>query len=154
MAAGRLGDASTEWRRILELDENYWYGYLGLAWNHMLQGTFPEALPLAEKAFSLAPWNSQVVGVFAAVLRRTGDASRAEEVLRKLRNSTEDYGAPRGLMIFHLLCGEIDLAADCFEKCIEQRDGLAPCHRWYFEACSSPRWPALAKIMNLPAESS
>ncbi len=150
MAAGRLGDACTEWRRILELDENYWYGYFGLAWNHMLQGTFIEALPLAEKAFSLAPWNSQVVGAFAAVLRRTGDASRAEEVLRNLRNSPEDYGAPRGLLLFHLLCGEMDQAADWFERCIEQRDSLAPCHRWYFEACASPRWPTLAKMMNLP----
>jgi len=48
------------------------------------------------------------------------------------------------------LCGEIDQAADWLERCIEQRDGLAPSNRWYFEACSSPRWPALAKMMNLP----
>ncbi len=150
MAAGRLEDACTEWRRILELDENYWYAYLGLAWNHMLQGTFHEALSLAEKAFSLAPWNSQVVGALAAALQRTGDAARAEEVLRDLRNSPEDYGAPRGLVIFHLLCGEIDQAADWLEKCIEQRDGLAPSHRWSFEACALPRWPALATMMNLP----
>jgi serine/threonine-protein kinase len=150
MELSQLGDASTEWRRMLELDDNYWYGYLGWAWSHALRGMFAEALPLAEKAFSLAPWNTQVIGVFAAVLRRTGDASRSGEVLRRLRNSPEDYGAPRGLLIFHLLCGEMDQAADWLEKCIEQRDALAPRYPWYFESCSSQRWLALAKMMNLP----
>ena len=51
-------------------------------------------------------------------------------------------------MFFHLLCGEIDQAADWFEKAIEQRDPAMPTLGYRFR--SSPRWPALAKMMNLP----
>jgi Tfp pilus assembly protein PilF len=49
-AAARYEDASTELRRILELDENYWVAYTMLVWNHALRGMFPEALPLAARA--------------------------------------------------------------------------------------------------------
>jgi TolB-like protein/predicted Ser/Thr protein kinase len=149
MAAGRFEDALTEARRILELDENSPLAYSSLAANYAYRGLFNEALPLAEKACSLMPWNLQAIGTFAAVLQRTGNTKRAEEVLQKLRNAPEAYGAPRGLTMFHLLCGEIDQAADWFEKAIEQRDPAMPGLGYRFR--SSPRWPALAKLMNLPS---
>ena len=52
-----------------------------------------------------------------------------------------------------MLRSEIDLAANWFEKAIEQRDTRAP---WIFPhmfgdlLVSSPHWPRLAKMMNLP----
>jgi TolB-like protein/tRNA A-37 threonylcarbamoyl transferase component Bud32 len=146
-AAGRYEDGATEFRRILELDENYWAAYSMLAWNHALRGMFPEALPLAEKGYSLAPWNVAAIAAFAAVLQRTGNTSRAEEVLQPLRSAPEAYAAPRGLAFFHLLCGEIDQAADWVEKCVEQRD---PYSTNNFNFRLGARWPALAKMMNLP----
>ncbi len=148
--AGRYEDASTEYRRILELDEDFWMAYVGLAWIHTLRGRLTEALPLAEKGYSLAPWNTQAVAVFAGVLRRTGDTSQAEEVLKPLRNAPETYGAPRGLAGFHLLCGEIDQAADWVEKSVQQRD---PYGTNIGNHLLGARWPALAKMMNLPTSS-
>jgi hypothetical protein len=56
-------------------------------------------------------------------------------------------------VIFYTYCGEIDLAADWFEKAIEERyPGIA---LWLQGAAgeplrASPRWPKLAKMMNLP----
>ena len=145
--AGRYEDASTEFRRILELDENYWNAYVLLALNHALRGMLTEALPVAEKAYSLAPWNTMVIAVFAAVLRRTGDTSRAEEVLQNLGNAPEAYGVPRALSFFHFLCEEIDQAADWAEKSLEQRDPVGATSLAWFRYCA--RWPALAKMMNL-----
>jgi hypothetical protein len=54
-----------------------------------------------------------------------------------------------------ILCSDIDAAADYYAKMIEHRDPAAT-----FSAAasflkplrSSPRWPALAKMMNLPPE--
>jgi hypothetical protein len=58
-----------------------------------------------------------------------------------------------GLAIFHACCDEIDLAADWLEKAIEERyPGIV---LWLQSTMaeplrSSPRWPKLAKMMNLP----
>jgi TolB-like protein len=147
-AAGRLEDASTEYRRVLELDENSFAACMLLAQTYALGEMYALALPLAEKAHLLAPWHTGVIGTLAAVLRRTGNQSRAEHLLEPLRNSPETYGAPRGLVAFHLACKEVDQAADWAEKCVEQRDPVLPTLLPFFR--SSSRWPMLAKIMNLP----
>jgi TolB-like protein/Tfp pilus assembly protein PilF len=145
---GSYEAAATELQRILELDENFWFAHMMLAWNHALRGVLTEALSLAEKAYSLAPWSAQVVAVFAAVLRRTGDTSRAEELLQNLRNAPEVYGVPRALSFFHLLCEEIDPAADWAEKSLEQRDPFGLQMAVLFRG--SARWPALARMARLP----
>jgi hypothetical protein len=57
------------------------------------------------------------------------------------------------LAIFHLLCGEVERAADWSEKATEQRDPLMMLflRQPIAKALrSSARWPALAKMMNLP----
>jgi hypothetical protein len=113
-----------------------------------LRGRLPEALAIAGEAYSLAPWSPLATGVYAAVLRRTGDASRAGEVLQPLRKAPEAYGAPRGLMTYHLLCDEYDQAVGCAEKSIQQRDGDSL--SWLSHFWSTARWPELAKMMNLP----
>jgi tetratricopeptide (TPR) repeat protein len=146
-AAGKYEDAAAESRRLLELDENSWSAYGQLAGNLLHQGKTVEALPLAEKAYSLAPWNILATALFAAVLRRTGHTSRAEELLQPFENAPGIFGAPRALCIYHYFCGEIDEAVDWAEKMIEQRDA-ATVNLSVFR--STARWPALAKMMNLP----
>jgi hypothetical protein len=79
---------------------------------------------------------------------QTGAASEADALIEKLGPGTA-AGAASGLVIFHALCGDPDRAAKWAELAIEQRDmqlvqSLGPFLR------SSPSWPALAKMMNLP----
>ena len=69
-------------------------------------------------------------------------------MLQPLLNAPDAYGAPRGLAIFHLLCGEIDQAADWIEKSVEQRDLYSVSS---FNHRLGARWPPLAKMMNLAA---
>lgn len=106
-----------------------------------------EALPLAEKAYSLAPWNALSIAVLAAALRRSGDSIRAEEVLQPLRDVPQAYGAPRGLAFFHLFFGEFGQAAQWLERSIEQRDPYASIWFAFFPAFrSSEHSPKLAKM--------
>jgi len=61
----------------------------------------------------------------------------------------ETHGTPLGLCNYCFLCGEIDKAAEWLEKVIEQRNLLAAIvASMYFR--STARWPALARILNLP----
>jgi TolB-like protein/Tfp pilus assembly protein PilF len=152
LGAGREADAATECRRMLEFDEREYWAYLLLSIIHAQRGEFEEALQSARRAHSLAPWYSPVAASFAAMLMRTGDASGARSMLEKLGDG-QAYGAPLGFDNYYLLCSGIDLAADWVEKAIEQRDpALHAFLRFPYakELLRGSRWPALAKMMNLP----
>ena len=62
-------------------------------------------------------------------------------------------GGPQCSWLFHTCRGEIDLAADWYEKAIEERDALV--FSTMQTAIGEPvrasaRWPKLAALMNLP----
>jgi hypothetical protein len=112
-----------------------------------------EALAAAEKAFSVAPWYAPSVGIYAGLLILMGHPERWKEVVGTL-GSGEAYGTSKGWGIFHIGCGELDRAADWFEKAIEERDFMvAP----FLQSAigkplrASSRRPKLAALMNLPA---
>jgi len=73
-------------------------------------------------------------------------------VLENLGDGTAP-GAPLGFIHYHLICSEIEQAAGWAEKAIEQRESsiiyflLHPLAR---PLRRSSRWPALAKMTNLP----
>ena len=61
---------------------------------------------------------------------------------------------PIGMIVYHLVGGDIDAAIDWYERAIEQRQPMAVllAAPGYMKAArSSPRWPKLAKMMNLAA---
>ena len=141
-----------ECRRMLELHENEYWAYLLQSIIHAQGGQLEEALETAREAHSLAPWYLPVVATFAAMLRLTGDTAEAGTMLLKLGDG-QAYGAPLGFVNYHLLCSEIDLAADWAAKAIEQRDpALHAFLRFPYakELLESSRWPALAEMTNLP----
>jgi tetratricopeptide (TPR) repeat protein len=146
--AGRPEDAEAELRKVLEIDENFPLAVGTLGAVCAQQGRFGEALTLTERAYALTPWANPIIGQLAALLVRAGATSRAEALIEKL-GPGKAYGAPTGLAVFHALCGEFDRAAEWVEQAIEERYPplvaiLGPLLR------STPRWPALAKLMNLP----
>jgi serine/threonine-protein kinase len=146
--AGRLKDAEAELRSVLEIDENFPHALGTLGSICAQQGRFDEALVLTQRAHELMPWSALIAGQLAATLVRTGAANRAEGLIEKL-NAGTGKPAPTGLVVFHALCGETELAAKWAERAIEERDmpfvqNLGPFLR------STPWWPALSKLMNLP----
>lgn len=152
MLTGRDADAAGECRRILELDENYHLGHFYLSLVYMQQGQIEKALASAERAYSLAPWARASAGYVAGLLRLTGDTSRADTVLETLGDGAAP-GAPLGFIHCYLACSEIEQAAGWAEKAIEQRE---PAMIYYLlhplakPLRRTPRWLALAKMMNLP----
>jgi eukaryotic-like serine/threonine-protein kinase len=142
---GRLADAQAEANKALELEEYYSGASYVLAFTKVRQEKWTEALHIAEKAY---PMTTQVIGILAGVLKCMGEVNRAEELIQKLMPG-EAYGAPLGLSHFYLVCGEMDKAAEWWEKVIEQRHPLAAILASMFFRSTS-QWPALARLMNLP----
>ncbi len=151
-AAGHFAEAEELLLQSRDLDPDFlWINYY-LADLHASRGQFSEALPSARKAFALAPWYAPAAGIFAGLLVRTGEPEQGSEIAQTLRISNA-YGAAKGLAIFHTVCGEIDLAADCYEHAIEERDSFVVA---FLQGAigqsirASTHWPRLAALMNLP----
>jgi TolB-like protein/Tfp pilus assembly protein PilF/predicted Ser/Thr protein kinase len=144
---GRYAEAEQQIRQAIDLDTNNIFVYgLGSFFVYLAEGKLAEALSLAEKAVSLAPWFPTAVGAYAATLALTGERARGKELLEK-RND------PSASVLFHLTCGELDPAADWVEKMIEERFPTIVVllqHPVCTSLRASPRWPKLAKMMNLP----
>jgi tetratricopeptide (TPR) repeat protein len=146
-SSGMYERSLIEAQKTLEIDERSWLSHNTMAESYLAQKMFPEAFESAEKAYRLAPWHPYCGGFLAGLCSRAGDELRAKELLVRL--------SPIGMMSYHLLRSEIDIAADWYEQSIEQREPFAV----LFSARSlikplraSPRWPALTKMMKLPVQ--
>jgi TolB-like protein/predicted Ser/Thr protein kinase/Tfp pilus assembly protein PilF len=152
VATDRFVEGEATLRHVLELEPTFWLAYPWLALIRLRRGLPGEALPLVEKAHALVPSNWFDIGLLAGILERTGDMDRAAPLIDKLGDGTA-FGAPAGFVCYHYVRGDLDHAAEWFEKVIAQRDTRAPWilpHTLGSFLMSSPRWPHLAKLMNLP----
>jgi len=146
---GRLADVQAVANRVLEFREDHWLVSYLLTVAYAAREKWAEALHFAEKA---SPFFLPATGVLAGALQRMGEANRAEELLRKLMPG-EAYCAPLALSCFHHTCGETDKAADWMEKSIDQRHPFDITDYYIRRSLrASPRWPALARMMNLPED--
>jgi len=148
--AGRYDEAIEEVQKALDMDpSNFATGFILLE-AYQAKGLMNEALVAAERAYDAAPWNGNIVGMYAGLLAQAGRAARGEAIMQAL----EGTGAnPFSRVFFYVLRSEIDLAADWYEKAIEQRELFA----LIFAPSpvigplrESRRWSRLAKLMNLP----
>jgi eukaryotic-like serine/threonine-protein kinase len=151
-AAGKDEEALTEVRKTLELDPNFVAAYT-LQTLNVTKVPLPEALAFAEKGHFLAPWNRPSIGLLAGLLVRNGDRARAAELLDGLGDGQAN-GAPVAFAIYHLLCGEIEKAAEWTKRALEQKHPMVAMllltPPWGPLLRSSVSWPNLAKMMNLP----
>ena len=149
---GRNEQADREFRQALELDENFWLALLVYAIWHSLEGSPEQMLALAERGYRVAPRIPTGIGLLAGALSRSGEREKAERVLREIGDGTA-YGAPLGMVVYHSLRLEFDEAAGWLEKAIEQRDpntlpaSCGPQRKYYV---ANGRWPALARLLNIP----
>jgi serine/threonine-protein kinase len=151
--AGRDADASRKYQEALELDEHSIPTMATLAMDYWAHGMTAEALAWSERAHSLTPWDVLPVGLYAGLLARSGDTTRAKKVIEKLGDD-QSHGAPFARALFHVLAGNIDEAAEWVQKAVQQRQ-LAGVFQLMFgpvgkDFRSSERWPDLAKLLSLP----
>ncbi len=140
---GRHAEAVRQVSQVLEMDERFGIGYWYLAMFQALEGTVAQARASAEKAYFLMPWEKLAAGFFAGLAGREGDAARAESLLAQVAP-----GAALGWAAYHLVRLEFDQAADWTAKAIKERDLRVVNFLPYMR--TSSRWPALAKMLNLP----
>jgi len=150
-SAGRSADAATELYRVLELDPNCHQAYFYLAGIQASRGKYTTAYACARKAWKLAPLAPLNIAERAAGLRRVGRRGAARKLLAGL--ATEDAcQVPMARMIYHLICSEIDQAANWAEKAIAQREPsiigflVSPAAK---DLRASPRWAAIAGMAKL-----
>jgi serine/threonine protein kinase/Tfp pilus assembly protein PilF len=150
--AGQYEEAVSGFLQTLELDGNFLVASMWLGACYTSRGRFAEALAHAEKALQFVPWQLESTGWMAGLLARAGEGRRAQELVQRLMPG-DAYGAPIGLYFFHIVSGNIDEAAYWIERAIAQRQ---PSVIQYLQCPvaqplrKSPRWSALAKMVNMP----
>lgn len=147
--AGSYNRALEEALKAREIDENHWFPHYMLARIYLSSAKVREAIAAAERAYEIAPWHSMPAGLLAGALVQIGEKQRAEALIRQVGDARRPVW---GRVLYHLLCSEIEPAADWFKKMIKQRDTFA----LMFARASvteplrqSSRWPELARMMNL-----
>ena len=148
-AAGEIAEAEMQIQQALDLDPNYFPAYHAALSVSTLQGRFAEALAHAEKAYSLCPWTFYSISPLAGLSARTGNQTRAEEMLQLIRTGPA-WLTNIALMYFCLYSGDLEGAADWAEKAIEDRVPAICAALSFTDLRGSPRWPKLAKMTNLP----
>ncbi len=150
LCGGRYDEAIAEARKALEFDDTNYQARMMVALSLTFQRKLPEARKEAEEVFRLAPWDALGTGLLAGLLAQTGERDRASRLIPTI---TSSGAAPVGMMMYHLVCAEIDAAIDWYQKDIELRRPNAPMIA--FAGFLSPlrahhRWPKIARMMNLP----
>jgi len=146
--AGMYERAISEARVGIDLGDRSHLPHGLIAESNFFQGRFAESRESAEEAFRVAPWDAVATGFLTHVLMQAGEKDRAQELLARLPGMM-----PSGMVRYLLVASEIDAAIDWYEKGVEQQQPFAAL--WASAAFlkplrSSPRWPKLAKMMNLP----
>ena len=117
-------------RRALELDPDCAEAYGILALTHLNAGEHDKAIELTEKAITLAPNNSEILGgVASAVMRKSGKPERGAELVRKAMRLSPFYrpGLLRALANNYRLSGRLEEAVACYRESLKREDGyLAP----------------------------
>ena len=151
-ASGEIDAADAELRQVLELNDQCGPAVEWLAVHGACGGKWQEASRHAERVFAMAGQQTRFAGLLAGVLHRAGDRDRANRLMAALGGG-EAYGAPVEFMFFNLLQSRLGEAAAWAERAIEQRDGyllVLLSTRVGTALRSSPHWPRLARLLNLP----
>jgi len=136
-------------KQALEIDATHYAPLLTLGEVYVTSGRWAEAIEALENAHRVVPHDGLVSGIMAGALARVGDKLRAEEVIGQMGETPRPIF---GRALYHVLCGDIDEAADWYERAIEEREPFAlvfakgPLTRDFRQ---SRHWPRLAKMMNL-----
>jgi eukaryotic-like serine/threonine-protein kinase len=147
--AGRPAEAISEALRATELEPQYFVAHQLLGESYLAAGALPAAMAALERAHRQAPWNAMPTGLLGGVLWMAGDQTRATALLAEMERPAPLWGR----VWYHVLTGELDEAANWYERVIDARDPFALVYAASPQLAAlraHPRWPAIARLMNLP----
>ena len=150
--AGKPADAIREALRATELEPLYFVAHQLLGEAYLAAGSLTDAIAAFERAHRQAPWNAMPTGLLGGALWMAGDTARATALLAEMRSP-----APRwGRVWYHVYTGELDEAANWYERVVDERDPFALVYAASPQLASLRahwRWPAIARMMHLPTTS-
>lgn len=150
-SAERHAEASQVVDTLMELTPDFPAIY-GLLARNVALAPLEQGLAFAERFYARSIFNAAGTGVFAGLLRRSGNDSRAWELMAQA-GPPEEYGNAVGYALYHLASVETDRAFDFMQLAVDQRHPLlmmiivggpyAPALR------ASSRWPSFARRIGL-----
>ena len=157
MVRGDLDQAAATFRRAIDIDPNWTWGYVKLGRTLAMQGKCPEALAQAEVAErriagGSAPLSRAWLGATYAIC---GEPVRARQKLEELHAlSKERYVDPSTYADIHASLGEVDEALRWYEKAWEDRTPnmayAAIGARINRRLAGLPRYEAIVRRMSFP----
>ncbi len=157
MVRGELDQAAATFRRAIDIDPNWTWGYVKLGRTLAMQGKCPEAMAQAEVAErriagGSAPLSRAWLGATYAIC---GEPARARQKLEELHAlSKERYVDPSTYADVHASLGEVDEAMRLYEKAWEDRTPnmayAAIGSRINPRLAGNPRLEAIVRRMGFP----
>lgn len=116
-------DASVEhYRKVLEVDDDFFAARLFLGNTYAMQGRYPEAIAEFRRAREVVRDSPLVLGGLGYALGRSGDANGAKKCLDELQAmSRKGYVRPHEFALIHTGLGETAKALDYLERAYEER---------------------------------
>jgi tetratricopeptide (TPR) repeat protein len=154
---GELEQAAANFRRTIEIDPNWTWGYIKLGRTLALQKKCPEAIAQSEIAEQRiasgpAPLSRSWLGTTYALC---GENARARKKLQELHLLEKaQYVDPVTFASIHVALGEMEEAMRWYEKAFEDRTpnmvftNMAP--RMSPELAREPRWRDIVRRMGFP----
>ena len=139
-------EAIVQARQALDLDSTNYQARMMIALSLTFQSKPAEARPVAEEVYRTSSFDALNTGLLAGLLARAGENDGANEELITMTGAVAI-----GRTMYHLVCGEIDAPSIGTRR--TSRNG-GQTRRWSptppGSNGSGPRWPAVARMMNLP----
>jgi hypothetical protein len=134
----------------VELDPQFWIGWMFQGLLHGVHGRHAESLQCAEKSVAIAPWAPGANGALAAALANMDRAHDAEPILNALRGNASV--GPLGMAYYSLAKGDFERAVEWAGEAADQRNASVVTilvRPFEPRLRISPGWPALLKKINL-----
>ncbi len=152
ICTGRYDEAIEQARRTIELDPNYWAGYmtLGLAYERKRQ--YAEAITALEKARSLDN-NPDIRGYLGYVYAVSGNSAEARKILDQLlRPAPNSFVSPANIASVYAGLNDKDKAFEWLNKGLEEEHSgvMIKVDPPFENLRGDPRFKDLLKRMNLP----
>lgn len=152
--AGRIDSSVQEARKAIELDPNFRPAYMCLADSYIGAGNYQAAVQALEKILALNAVDTWALTRLAIADAFAGDRSKAESVLRQIRNGVQDQDdiAFQMASVYSAL-DEKELAFNWLEKAYRHRDGALILLNWRKEfrvLHTDPRYDDFLKRLGLP----
>jgi hypothetical protein len=135
-------------RQMIDVDPGYFVGHIYMTMVSAVGGRWLDAFKHFQRVCALAGYSARSLGeIFTVLASKGGDPDAARPLL------ADERGRPvplYGLAHFQMLFGDMARAADLMTEAMPERHMMVARNLGFKRRRSNPRWPELARKINLP----